>query len=207
MNYYTKMALYYQQFNRSGNEVESNQQFLTVEQQTTYLVFETLLLLLFSTCMFCNSHSSSIKKWIIGTFLKVIQWCNKCKRNRIWDSQPYIGTIPACNILTSAAIFYTGALQSQALRIFKILNCCTINREYFFRHQRKFLQPTIESLWNQQQQALLLRFKEGNTPLAVAGDGRSDSLGHSAKYGSYTFIEMTCNKVVDFKLDQVNNEV
>ena len=157
--------------------------------------------------MFCSSHSTSIKKWIIGTFLKVIQWCNKCKRKCIWDSQPCIGTIPAGNILTSAAILYTGALQSQALRIFNILNCCTINRKSFFRHQREFLQPIIESLWNQQHEALLLQFKEGNTPLAVAGDGRSDSPGHSAKYGSYTFTEMTCNKVVDFKLVQINIEV
>ena len=142
--------MYYHQSNRSGNEVESSRQSLPVDQQTTYLVFETSLLLLFSTCMFCSSHSTSIKKQIIGTFLKVIQWCNKCKRKRIWESQPYIGTIPAGNILTSAAILYTGALPSQALRIFNILNCCTINRESFFRHQREFLQPTIASLWNQQ---------------------------------------------------------
>ena len=149
--------------------------------------------------MFCRTCSTKIRKFIIGSFVRIIQWCNNCKTKRVWESQPYLGNIPAGNILTSAAILYTGALPSQALRIFSFLNCCTINRDSFFRHHREFLQPTIEYLWNKQQQALLSRFKESSTPLAVAGDGRADSPGHSAKYGSYTFIEMTCNKVVDFK--------
>ena len=38
----------------------------------------------------------------------------------------------------------------------------------------------------------------------VAGDGRLDSPGHSAKYGSYSLLELTCNKIVDFKLVQVS---
>ena len=40
-------------------------------------------------------------------------------------------------------------------------------------------------------------------PLQLAGDGRADSPGHSAKYGSYSVIDPTCNKVLDFKLVQV----
>lgn len=36
------------------------------------------------------------------------------------------------------------------------------------------------------------------------GDGRADSPGHSAKYGSYTVIDSTCDKVIDFKLVQVS---
>ena len=39
--------------------------------------------------------------------------------------------------------------------------------------------------------------------LVLSGNGRADSPGHSAKYGSYTVIELTCNKVIDFKLVQV----
>ena len=39
--------------------------------------------------------------------------------------------------------------------------------------------------------------------LALSGDGRADSPGHSDKYGSYTVIEMSCNKVVYYKLVQV----
>ena len=38
---------------------------------------------------------------------------------------------------------------------------------------------------------------------ALFGDGRADSPGHSAKYGSYTVVDMRCNKVVDYRLVQV----
>lgn len=39
--------------------------------------------------------------------------------------------------------------------------------------------------------------------LAFGGDGRADSPGHSAKYGSYTLLELSSSKVVDFQLVQV----
>ena len=42
-----------------------------------------------------------------------------------------------------------------------------------------------------------------STAKDLSGDGRADSPGHSAKYGSYTVIDISCNKVMDFKLVQV----
>ena len=46
-------------------------------------------------------------------------------------------------------------------------------------------------------------FKNEQKTLVLAGDGRSDSPGHCAKYDSYSVIELSCNKVFDFKLVQV----
>ena len=40
--------------------------------------------------------------------------------------------------------------------------------------------------------------------MQVGGDGRADSPGHSAKYGTYSLIELSCNNIVDFELVQVN---
>ena len=37
----------------------------------------------------------------------------------------------------------------------------------------------------------------------LAGDGQCDSLGYSAKFGSFTLIEQRINRVVDFQLVQV----
>lgn len=176
---------------------------LPPEHQTTFLVFESALLLLFNVCVFCASCSVQNKKVIIGSFLRIIQSCNKCRKTRTWESQPFIGAIPAGNIMTSAAILYAGALPSQALRVFKILNCCTISAKSFFRHQTKYLQPAVHSVWKRQQEELFRRFRDKKKGLILAGDGRADSPGHSAKYGSYTIIELTCNKVIDFKLVQV----
>ena len=44
---------------------------------------------------------------------------------------------------------------------------------------------------------------EKNKGLALGGNGRADSPGHSAKYGSYSIIELNKNKVIDLKLVQV----
>ena len=114
-----------------------------------------------------------------------------------------MGTTPVGNFLLSAAILFVGALPAQALRIFRVLNCATISRSSFFCHQRYILQPAISLVWRDQQIKLLSAFKEGKKLLVLAGDGHSDSPGHSAKYGSYSIIELSCNKVLDFQLVQV----
>ena len=58
----------------------------------------------------------------------------------------------------------------------------------------------MRSVWRCHQTALLDALKEKGKPLVLAGDGRADNPGHSAKY---TFVELTCSKVVDFQLIQV----
>ena len=60
------------------------------------------------------------------------------------------------------------------------------------------------TVWKQSQEQLITSLKEKGIPLMLAGDGRSDSPGHSAKYGSYSILELTCNKIIDFKLVQVS---
>lgn len=40
--------------------------------------------------------------------------------------------------------------------------------------------------------------------VVLSGDGRSDSPGHSAKYGAFTVIEQKVNKVLDVELVQVS---
>ena len=171
--------------------------------QQMYLVFESALLLLFTTCVYCGQATSSINKAVRGTFLRITQLCDVCGRSRIWESQSFIGTVPAGNILLSSAILYSGSLPSKALRMFHVLKCAAIDRTMFFRHQSKYLQPAIFTVWRSHQDSLLELFKAEKKALVVAGDGRADSPGHSAKYGCYTFLELSCNKVVQFKLVQV----
>ena len=140
---------------------------------------------------------------LIGSFLRITQTCKKCLQTRVWDSQPYIGRIPAGNIMMSAAILFVGALPGQALRLFNVLNCPAISRRTFFRHQSHYLQPAIYSVWKFHQEQLIAQFKTEQKCLVLAGDGRCDSPGHSAIFGSYSVIELSCNKVLDFQLVQV----
>jgi len=40
-------------------------------------------------------------------------------------------------------------------------------------------------------------------PLSLGGDGRSDSPGHCAKFGSYTLMDLEHNVILDTELVQV----
>jgi len=54
-----------------------------------------------------------------------------------------------------------------------------------------------------QQKNLLDKMAQNKDSVILTGDGRCDSPGHSAKFGSYTVIEQKMNRVLDFQLVQV----
>lgn len=72
------------------------------------------------------------------------------------------------------------------------------------RHQRHLLQPTIRQVWNTTQKEMLQRLVEIRMPMILGGDGRHDSAGHSAKYGSYSFMDFEWNMIVHLELVQVH---
>ena len=76
----------------------------------------------------------------------------------------------------------------------------SIKERTFYYHQAKYLEPSVIHVWKHSQQALLSKCK---SPVAIGGDGRADSPGHSAKYGSYGIIDMRTNKVIHLELVQV----
>ena len=167
-------------------------------------------MLLFSTCFICKSKFVTVEKLMFGSLLCIKQACSQCSNIFDWFSQPYIGKVPAGNVLLSAAILYTSCLPAKALRMFKTLNCAAITRKTYFRHQNSYLQLAISLVWERHQRKLLSELMIEKKGLVLAGDGRADSPGHSAKYGSYSIIDIKKNKVVDVKLVQVthaNNNV
>ena len=98
--------------------------------------------------------------------------------------------------------------HSQMLRILDHLGCASISLRTYFNHQNSYLQPTIFSVWHRHQSSLLTRLKNARKKLILGGDGRADSPGHSAKYGSYTIIELEeHNMVLDMQLVQVHTYI
>ena len=68
------------------------------------------------------------------------------------------------------------------------MNIARIGETTFYRQQREYLQPTVFTMWGEEQDQLL-RILAGMTGgLVLAGDGRSDSPGHCAKYGGFNTI-------------------
>ncbi|KAJ8049969.1 hypothetical protein HOLleu_02957 [Holothuria leucospilota] len=69
-------------------------------------------------------------------------------------------------------------------------------------HERQYLVPEVNSAWVKDQSLLISSLK--GKSLSIVGDGRCDSPGYSAKYCSYTLMDIETEKVVDFELVQVS---
>ena len=66
----------------------------------------------------------------------------------------------------------------------------------------RILCPEVIREFKKQQQELFAQLME-RQEVIVGGDARMDSPGHSAKYGSYTTMELSLKKVIDLQLVQV----
>lgn len=151
----------------------------------------------------CEPTSDEISK-VVGTLICITQQCHNCGYKRVWQSQPYINYMPAGNLLLSAAILFSGAMISQSLRIFEMLNLQCFSRATYHKHQKNYLIPVVIKKWKEEQNHVISKISELVGGLTLSGDGRSDSPGHCAKYGAFTVIEQRVNKVVDLQLVQVS---
>ena len=138
--------------------------------------------------------------------MQINQFCSDCKKTWKWNSQPIVKDVPAGNLLMSCGILYSGSLPTKTIRVFEIISCYSISSRTFFRHQNYFLEPAVEKVWYRHQQRFVEYLIESeHNHVVISGDGRCDSPGHCAKFGSYTVIECRHNKVLDFKLVQVRS--
>lgn len=169
-----------------------------------FLVYETELLDLFSSCPSCTSPTLGEIDHCRGTFITVFQECGVCGYQRTWRSQPMIGAIPAGNFELSCAILFSGSLPSKSIRMFKFLNMAAISIRTFMYHQQYYLHPAILQVWKNHQGAYIEEVQDTGRAVRLGGDGRADTPGHCAMFGSYTLMDLEENKVVDMQLVQSN---
>lgn len=169
-----------------------------------FIVFYSQLLALFSLfCFNCQAKKPVVTMKTRGTMVTVMQSCQKCISGYTWRSQPLVlGSLPAGNILLSFSVLMAGATISNILLVFRHMGLCVYSSRSFFSHQKKFLFPTILHYWDGYRTALLDQLRQMKDTV-WCGDGRFDSMGHSAKYGVYTMLSTTILKIVHFELVQV----
>lgn len=174
------------------------------QDEPTFIVFYSCLIMLFSLfCYNCKAEKPGVTMQKNGTMVTVNQHCSSCKSGFTWKSQPYLfGRYPAGNILLSFSTLMAGASISKVLLLFRHMNLCAYNIRTYFYHQSRFLFPAILEHWERYQSSLLSKIKNMDE-IAFAGDGRFDSMGHSAKYGAYTMFTFPEMKIVHFELLQV----
>ena len=78
----------------------------------------------------------------------------------------------------------------------------TLSCSTFHRLQAAYLIPAVQVNWHLQQQELIEE-RRGTGSISVGGDARCCSPGHTAKYGSYTLMDLEANKVLSVELVQV----
>ena len=153
-------------------------------------------------CFKCKEAAPAASMKCQGTMVTATQHCRKCKDVFEWNSQPLVkGKYPAGNLVLSFAILMAGASISKVLLIFQHMGISVYSARTYFRHQRQFIFPTILHYWECYRAKLVekLKLKE----VVWTGDGRFDSMGHSAKHGAYTMLCTTIMKIVHFEVVQV----
>ncbi|XP_052464668.1 uncharacterized protein LOC128021464 isoform X1 [Carassius gibelio] len=180
----------------------SAQESSPIQNICKYIVYETCIMELFDVCPVCH-RSCHIRSQRIGTFLRVEQLCHHCQFSRKWNSQPILGSTPAGNLHLSAAVYLSGASFFTIEKIFAAMKLHLFKYDTFRRHARMCIEPAIVYKWRNWQDEMLQLLAQ-REKVIVGGDMRADSPGHSAKYGSYTMMDLETNTVVDVQLVQSN---
>jgi len=88
-------------------------------------------------------------------------------------------------------------------RLLDSLNIAAISKSTYYRNQKAYLHPIVFHTWKSEREGILSQLASMEGQLILSGDGRADSPGHCAKFGTYTLIEETINKVIDVQIVQV----
>ncbi|XDV25473.1 hypothetical protein PO909_029389 [Leuciscus waleckii] len=167
----------------------------------TYIVYEKCLLELFEVCPVCQ-RGTRVRTRTVGTFLCVEQRCPHCDFVRTWNSQPLHGGTPAGNLQLSVAVYSNGGSFFRVEKIFRALRLQMFQHNTYRRHARLYIEPAIIYKWKSTQDGIMEKLKEQNAILG--GDMRADSPGHTAKFGSYTMMDLRSQRVIDLQLIQSN---
>ena len=151
-----------------------------------------MLLSLFTMfCFKCKCGKPVVSMQKNGTMVTITQTCNGCGPNSfVWKSQPIIkGNFPAGNLLLSFGNLMAGASISKLILVFNHMGLSAYSARTYYYHQKKFIFPAVLKYWENYQSRLINDLKE-KSDLVWCGDGRFDSMGHCAKYGAYTMIQV-----------------
>jgi hypothetical protein len=159
-----------------------------------YVVSENKLLHLFQICQKCGSRGAEAA--IVstnGTLITISQHCLGCDEETKWCSQENIGSYPSGNIRLSTALLCAGGIPNKTIRMLEFWGIQCYTPKTFFSHQRNFLCQAIHNCWEEEYIRVMCSLGE---VAQLSGDARCDSMGHCAKYGSYSLHDTKGNAIV-----------
>ena len=175
-------------------EIEDTEEIDNVER--CFLVYESELNQLFKRCPKCGGASSFEEIKVGGSLYKVSINCSYGCLSR-WQSQPYIKACQGVgNLELTTAITLAGIPHKKFEEFAKLLDLKFFHSSTFYDLRKKYVRPTVIEFWDKEKNSVIASLKSSG-PVTLIGDGRCDSPGHSAKYGTYTFMSADSGKVVD----------
>ncbi|RXN30601.1 seleno M-like protein [Labeo rohita] len=78
-----------------------------------------------------------------------------------------------------------------------------IHYDTFRSHAQRYIEPAIVHSWKTAQDGMLQQLSQEQN-IVLGGDLRADSPGHSAKYGSYSVMDLRTSSITDVQLVQSN---
>lgn len=169
--------------------------------QRKFLVFESCLLQLMALCSICLAQCTVTINRICGSMVILKQRCVN-DHIRIWSSQPSHCGMPYGNLASAASVLFNGCSPVKFLNICHHLRIPMISLRTFNRMQSLYLVPAVKGVWTRNQHHLL-EAKLGQN-CTVGGDARCCSPGHTAKFASYSVMDLETYRIMDVKLVQVN---
>ena len=173
-------------------------------QERKFIVFESSLdqLIAKIKCPVCGKPQSNLKKTLVGSMVKVHTECLDDHTILNWNSQPLLGRMPSGNLLCSAATLFSGETFQHMKNFADFLRLEFIGKTTFFEIQREILLPVVDTAFKSHIKKV--REELNGTETWLSGDGRFDSPGFCAKYGLYTMMGQTTNKIAATQLVHVS---
>ena len=157
---------------------------------------------LLKTCLKCGKLAIIEKLTTIGSALVVIMHCSE-GHDSVWQSQPKIGDQYAGNLLMLAATLFSGSTFTNLMEFAAISKLQMFGKAFFYKMQRKYLHPAFNLVCENYQHTLIADSVVAAKSFKLSGDGRCDSPGFNAKYGTYSVMDNRTSKVLHFEVIHV----
>ncbi len=140
---------------------------------------------------------------IIGSVCK-LRWTCHANHHGMWVSSEIVthshhAPVYLNNLLVTASILLSGNQYAKVSTLCKFLQLCIPSSSVFCRDQRLFHIPVIMNMWETMKNTVeeILSPYDG---LILGGDGRNDSPGFSARFGTYFTMDLITKVIVDMEV-------
>ena len=166
-----------------------------------YIISLSSLKSLLFFCQMCKKPAHITGMPEKGTMLTVHLLCEE-NHESIWRSQPLIEGMASGNLSMAGSILLSGNTFQRIKEMMDIANVSFFSHTTFDDLQSQYIFSAIDNVYNHHKEILVAKARK-EPKLDLLGDGRCDSPGYCAKYGTYTLMNSQSGEILDFHVVHV----